>query len=52
MVFNLVFANSTILSCFFFFSSVTDLSFLISAVAAYAFNPTAELAVPLVVFTH
>ena len=36
MLFNLDFANNTILSCFFFFT-------LISAVIAQIFNPIAEL---------
>ena len=44
---NLVFANNIILSCFFFFFLIIDLYFLIAAVIAQIFNPTAEL-VPLI----
>ena len=46
IVFNLVFANNTILSCFFFFFSIIDLYFLIPTVKAEAFNPIAELVKP------
>ena len=46
MVFNLVFANNTILSCFFFFISIIDLHFLIPAVTAQIVELTAELAIP------
>ena len=42
MVDNLVFANSTILSCFFFFL-IINLDFLIRAVIAQIINFTAEL---------
>ena len=45
MVSNLVFAKTTIFLCFFFFS-IIDLQFLISAVIAQIFIPTAELAMP------
>ena len=41
MVFNLVFANNTILSCFFFL--IVDLYFLIPAFNLQIFNPIAEL---------
>ena len=41
-VFNLGFANNTILSCFFFFFLKTDLYFLIPAVIAQIFVSTAE----------
>ena len=47
MVFNLDFANNTILSCFFFFSLIIDLYFLMSAVIAQIFNPIAELIIPI-----
>ena len=45
MLFNLDFANNTILSCFFFFLLVINLYFLIPAVITQIFNPTAELAI-------
>ena len=45
LVFSLAFANRTILSCFFLFVLIMDLSFLISAFNAQSFNPTAELAI-------
>ena len=45
MGFNLVFANNTILSCFFFF--IIDLYFLIPATIAQIFNPIAELVTPI-----
>ena len=41
MLFNLVFANNTILSCFFFF--------LIPAFIAKVFNPIAELVILIVI---
>ena len=44
MVFNLVFAKNTILSCFLFL--IVDLYFSIPTVAAQVFNPTAELGMP------
>ena len=47
MIFNLVFANNTILLCFFFFFLIIDLHFLIFAVIAQSFNPTAELLMPI-----
>ena len=43
MLFNLDYANNTILSCFF------DLHFLISAAIAQIFNPIADLVTPIVV---
>ena len=46
VVFNLVFANNTILSCFFFFFLMIELYILISAVIAQTFDSTAELAMP------
>ena len=47
-VFNLVFPNSTILSSFFFFLIflIIDLYFIIPAVIAQIFNPTAKLVIP------
>ena len=46
VLFNLDFANNTILSCFFFFFLITDLHFLIPAVIAQILNPIAELVIP------
>ena len=46
MLFNLAFANNTILSCFFFFFLIIDLYFLIPAAIAQFFNPIARLVVP------
>ena len=45
MLFNLDFATSTILSCFFFFFLIIDLYFLIAALFAQIFNPIAELGI-------
>ena len=42
MIFNLEFANSTILSCFFFFFLIINLYFLIPAVIAQIFNLIAK----------
>ena len=47
MVLDSVFANNTILSPFFFFFLMIDLYFLILAVIAQIFYPTAELAIPI-----
>ena len=47
MVFNLDFANNTILSCFFFFFLIIDLYFLILATITQIFNPTAELGISI-----
>ena len=47
MLFNLDFANNTIISCFFFFLSVIDLYFLNAAAIAQIFNPIAELVIPI-----
>ena len=44
MLFNLDFANITILSCFFFFL-IIDSCFLIPAAIAQIFNPIAELVI-------
>ena len=45
MLFNLDFANNTILSCFLFFFLIIDLYFLIPAVITQIFNPIAELVI-------
>ena len=45
MLFNLDFANSNILSCYFFL--IIDLYFLIIAVIAQFLNPIAELVIPI-----
>ena len=47
MLFNLDFANNTILSCFFFFFLIIDLYFLIPAAIAENFNSAAELTIPI-----
>ena len=47
MLFNLVFVNNTILSCFFFFFLTVDLYCLIPAVIGQIFIPTAELVIPI-----
>ena len=47
ILFNLDFANNTILSCLFFFFLIIDLYFLIHAVIAHIFNPIAELVLPI-----
>ena len=47
MLFNLDFANNTILSCFFFFFLIIDLYFLIPAVIAQIFNPIPDLVIPI-----
>ena len=52
MPFNLDFANSTILSCFFFFFFITDSHFLIHAVTEQIFIPTAELVMPTGIATN
>ena len=46
VVFNLLFVNNTILSCFIFFFLIIDLYFLIPAVIAQIFIVAAELAIP------
>ena len=46
-LFNLDFADKTILSCFFIFSLIIDLYFLITAAIAQSFNPIAKLVVPV-----
>ena len=47
MLFNLDFANSTILSCFFSFFLIIDLCFLISEVIAQILNPISKLVIPI-----
>ena len=44
-LFNLDFASNTILLCFFYFFLIIELYFLIPAVIAQIFNPTAELVI-------
>ena len=50
MLFNLDFANNTILSCFFFFV-IIGLYLLIPAVIAQIFHPIAELKIPIGIIT-
>ena len=47
MLFNLDFANKTILSWFFFFFLIIDLQFLIPAVTAQIFDSPVELVIPI-----
>ena len=47
MLFNLEFANDTILSCFFLFFLFIELSLLIPAVIAQFFNPIVEPVIPI-----
>ena len=47
MVFNLDFANNSILSCFFSFLLIIDQYFLIPSIIAQNFNHTAELVIPI-----
>ena len=47
MLFNLDFANNTILLCFFFLFLIIDLYFLVPAPIAQIFNPIAELVIPI-----
>ena len=47
MLFNLDFANNTILSCFFFFFLIIDSYSLIPEVTARIFSHIAELVVPI-----
>ena len=47
MLFNLDFANNTILMCFFFFFLIIVLHVLIAVVIAQIFNPVAELVIPI-----
>ena len=47
MLYNLDFANNTILLCFFFLFLIIHLHFLIPAAIAQIFNPIAELLIPI-----
>ena len=47
ILFNLDFANNTILSCFFFFFLSIDLHFFNSCSFAEIFNPIVELVTPI-----
>ena len=47
MLFNLDFANNTILSSFYFFFLTIDLYFLIHEAIGQIFNPTAELVISI-----
>ena len=47
MLFNLVFADNTILSSFLVFFFVIDLYLLIPAVIVQIFNPITELVIPI-----
>ena len=47
MLFNLHFANNTILSSFFFFFIIIDLYFLVPEAIAQICNPIAELVIPI-----
>ena len=51
MIFNLFFVNNIILSWFLLLFLIIDLRFLIPAVIAQIFNPTAELAIPAGILT-
>ena len=51
MQFKLVFASSTILSCFIFFFLTIDLYFLILVIVAQIFNPIAGLIIHLGIST-
>ena len=47
MVFDLVFAKDTILSCFFFFFLIICLYLLFPAIITQIYNPTIELLMPI-----
>ena len=47
MLFNLDFANSTMLSWFFFIFLITDLNILTAAVITQIFTPITELVIPI-----
>ena len=47
MLFNVNFANNTILSCLFFFFLITDLYFLLPVAIAQIYNPNAKLVIPI-----
>ena len=46
VLFNLNFANNTVLSCLFLFFLIIDLYFVIAAVIVQIFDPIAELVIP------
>ena len=47
MLFDLDFANNSILSCFFFFFLIIELYFLVYAAIAKIFDPIAELVISI-----
>ena len=47
MLFNLVLANNTVLSCSFFFFLINDLYVLIPAIIVQIFNPISEIVIPI-----
>ena len=51
MLFNLYFANNTVLSCFFFFFLIIYFYFLIAAVIAQSFDPNVELVISIGILT-
>ena len=51
MLFNLVFANNSTLSCMFFFFLIIDLYFLTAAVIIQIVNPISELVTAIVIPT-
>ena len=51
MLFNLVFANNTILPCLFFCFLISDFKILILDLFAQIFNPVAELVIPIEILT-
>ena len=51
MLFNLDFANNTILSRFFLFFLIIDLYFLNAVIITQIFNPIVELAIPIGILT-
>ena len=51
VVFNYVFTNNTILTCFFPFFLIIHLYFLIPAVIAQVFNPISEFVIPIGMLT-
>ena len=52
ILFNVVFAENNILSCFFFFLLIINLPFLLAAVIVQIFNPIAELVKPIGIPTN
>ena len=47
MLFNLVFPNNTVSSCYYFFFLIINLYFLIPAAIVKTFSPIAELVTPI-----